>query len=458
MGLALRSGKKTVRAVARRAADETALFVETVGDDVGLARVAGEWNGLFAAVERPSPCASHAWASAWWDVYGRNPRGVGVETGLAVFLFRNAEGALVGVAPFVEDRPSGLLDVRRLRPLGFAWQCGVFDMTEEPSLLIPDAWRERVMDALVLELRAGLEAGRWDAACLRTHGAPLRPALAPLGDCAFLKTDSRSGSDYAQMPSTWADYRKSMTRSMRDNLPYYPRLLTRDGHDWSVRLLRAPGEMAEAAARLAELHRARSASDKGCFHIAHIHGPVQEAFLSRLLQGLAATGQATVAELVVGGDVVASQAFVESGDTLTVSYSGYREAWYRYSPVFVLDAVVFKDALERGVQRIDFLRGSAPWKTRWLAEPGPRLHRAVLVSRRPESLLRYGVFLTGRTARRNVVDRAPILARRLAMGLRNCRTVLERALVPAIPLAGRLTMRLAPTAHWALAQAPLHHR
>ena len=458
MGLALRGRTGSRPSVARPASAEGGLVVETICDEAALDALSPEWNGLAAACERPSPCASHDWAVAWWRAYGRNAQGAGAETALSVFVFRNAEGALVGVAPFVEDRPSSPLEIRRLHPLGQAWRRGVFDMTEEPSLLVLDGWTARVLEALVARIGEGLGTGRWDAASVRVHGTPLRPALASLQGRAFVRADCRAGSDYAELPPTWAEYRKAMTRSMRDNLPYYPRLLTRDGHDWHVRLVREPQEMPAASGRLAELHRARAESDKGRHHDAHVHGPVQEAFLGDLLRRFAVRGQATVAELVVEGEVVASQAFVEAGDTLTVSYSGYREAWYRYSPIFVIDTVVFKDALARGVRRIDFLRGPAPWKTRWLAEPGPRLHRAVMVSRRPEGLLRYGLFVTGQMARRNVVDRVPVVARRLSLRLRGWRAVLERSLVPVLPLAGRLTLRFAPTAHWAISQAPLHHR
>ena len=436
--------------------------IEIVDDERGLEAMRAEWDALVAACHRPSPCATHAWATAWWRAFGNRADGAGRDTQPFVVVLRDAGGRLVGVVPFVEDRPASPLRVRRLRALGFVGQDGVFDMTEEPSLLVMEGWEARTLAALATALRPGLQAGRWDSVHLRVlaeaAARPLQDALSATRGQASVRIDVRGGSDYATLPGSWGDYRKAMTRSMRDNLPYYPRLLSRDGHDWRVRTLTEPGDMADAAARLAALHRARAASAKGKRHDAHVHGPVQEAFLSDLLCRLAARGEARVAELVVDGRVVASQAFLEAGDTMTVYYSGYEEAWSKYSPIFVIDAVVFRDALERGVRRLDFLRSPAPWKARWLAEPGPCLHRATLVSRRPASHLRYGLFWTGQALRRNVRDRLPILARQGGDLWRGVRPALERALWPAFPVLSRLGPRLAPTLHWALVQAPLHHR
>lgn len=446
---------KTVERPALRLPSLTdTLVTEIVSDEAGLAAVAAEWNALYALCERPSLCASHAWVTSWWRVFGNEALGVGRDTRLFVLLFREAAGALVGAVPFVEDRPAFPWRARRLRILGFVGQNGVFDMTEEPTLLARAGDEARVLALTAEALAPGLRAGRWDAVSFRVHApagsSPLQTAFGRLHPLASVRVDARNGSDYAALPESWAIYRKVMTKSMRDNLGYYPRLLTRDGHDWSVRLLREPREMAAAAARLAELHKARAESAKGTRHDAHLQGRVQEAFLAELLTRFAHEEGATVAELVVNGEVVASQAFFERGDTLMVSYSGYREEWYKYSPVFVIDSVVFRDALERGVRRLDFLRNPAPWKSRWLAEPGPPMHRLSMVSRRPEARLRYALFWAGQAFTRNVTSRLPVLAR-------DARTAIGR-FVPLAPLLARIVPRVAPTLHWAALQSPLHHR
>ena len=433
---------------------KVALTVGLVEDEAGLVALGEEWDALYAACDRPSLCAGHAWAVAWWQTFGGRAEGVGRATHLHIVLFREPMGALAGIVPFVEERPSDPLHIRRLRILGFVGSSGVFDMTEEPSLLIRADREEAVLEALAEALRPGLCSGRWDAVYLRTHGQPLGSSLLPLTDVAKLREDARAGSDYVELPGSWAEYRRSLTRSMRDNLPYYPRLLTRHGYDWMVRVIDEPEAMLDAADRLTRLHAARAASGRGKRHDAHLHGPVQQAFLGAILRRMATEGRARVGELVVDGEVVASQAFLEDGNTLMVSYSGYRESWYRYSPVFVIDAVVFRDALERGVRRLDFLRSPAPWKSRWLARPGPPMHRVVLVSRRFDSRLRYALYWSEEAIRRNIVRKLARLDRKLV----RLRTALERALIPLVPFASRLMVRLAPTAHWASLQPAIHHR
>ena len=430
------------------------LAVDVVEDESGLAALAEEWNDLFGKCHRPSLCASHAWACAWWQTFGGRSDGAGKDTYPYILLFRDDAGSLLGVVPFVEDRPRDPLRIRRLRSLGFIGHAGVFDMTEEPSLLIRKGEEGRIVAALTEALRPGFRQGRWDVVNLRAHGIALDAVLADLGTLATGKADVRGGSDYVELPECWQSYRKSLTRSMRDNLPYYPRLLTRDGHDWSVRVLTEPEEMMGAAMRLATLHQARASSDKGRRHDSHLHGPVQEAFLAMILRRLAADGKARVGELIVDGAVVASQAFLECGDTMMVYYSGFDEAWYRYSPIFVIDAVTFRDALERGIRRLDFLRSPAPWKSRWLARPGLPMHRVVLVSRRLASRLRYALYWSDEAIQRNVVRKIA----RLDHKLLRLRTALERTLIPLVPVASRMIVRLAPAAHSASVQAAFHHR
>jgi len=411
----------------------------------------GEWEALFAACDRPSSCASHAWICAWWQAFGENPHGAGQETRPFVVVVRTTEGTLIGVAPFFEEQPAGWTRVRRLRAMGYLGREGVFDMTEEPSLLILSGWEDRVLALLAEALRPGLASGRWDAILLRLHAEdtqrPFQKAFGIFRSRAFAWNDVRAGSDYAELPATWAEYRKQMTRSMRDNLPYYPRLLTRDGHDWTIRILRDPEEILSATTRLTALHRARAGSERGLRHNDHIPGPAQATFLACLLERLADEGRAFVAELIVAGDVVASQAFIEEGETLMVYYSGYDERWYRYSPVFIIDAFVFREALERGVRRLDFLRNPAPWKARWLAQPGPAMHRATLVSLRPESLARYALHLVVRGYRRNVTERAPILGQRFLKFRTRLESEVARLTVSALPAVSRVGFG-----------AHLHHR
>lgn len=395
---------------------------EILEDEAALVALGPEWEALYLACERPSPCALHAWVVAWWGAFGREAEGAGRETALFVVALRDEAGRLVGAIPLFEERASGLsLRVRRLRSVGFLGREGVYDMTEEPAVLLRPGWEAAALRAFADALRPHLLRGRWDLVFFRLleggSPAPLDDAFRRLPPGLWVKTDRKTGPYAARLPGDWAAYRRSLSKSMRDNLGYYPRLLDRDGHAWSVRTLRDPAAMAGAAARLAALHHGRAAQARGRRHQDHIHGTVQERFLAELLRGLAAQGRAFVAELVVDGEVVGSQAFVEDRDQLMVYYSGYAEAWYRYSPIFVIEAAVFREALERGVRSLDFLRTRSAWKARWGATECAPMHRVFVVPRRPLSGLRLFLYLAGLLWRRDVVRRGPKLLRKLRRAL-----------------------------------------
>lgn len=425
-----------------------------------LEALQAEWRDLYAAIPSPSLCASFEWATAWWETFGQT-----AAQRPYLVLMRDAAGVPVALFPFFEETPANPLEIRRLRLLGDLGHDLAFGMTEEPLQLIRPGWESRALDSLAAALRPGIESGRWDLVALRIFDdatdCPLASAFSPLARRIWLKTDARSGCDVAHLPDEWDAYRKRLTKSMRDNLGYYPRLLTRDGHQWQVRMISDAADIPAAVARLTRLHQARAESHRGQRHCNHIHGPEQEAFLARLLQSLAPSGRGFIAELVANGEIVAAQAFVEHGDELMVYYSGYQEAWYKYSPIFVIDTVVFKEAMARGVRRLNFLRNTGQWKTRWGAESGPRLRRASLVPRRPASAVRYALYFTSAAVRRHVVQRLPVYRHRLVARAKTLtvrvaqeRERLVQVLFPLLPILGRIGLRATPTLHWVV----MHHR
>ena len=312
--------------------------------------------------------------------------------------------------------------MRRLRYVGFLGREGTNDMTEEPTVLVLPGRETPVLRALAEALRPHLRRGRWDLAFFHLHVAcpgarPLHDGFVALRSRTWMITERKTGSFVTHLPDTWAEYRSSLTRSMRDNFAYYPRLLTRHGHAWSIRTVRDPGEMKAAAERLAGLHRARAGQSRGRGHTDHIHSPVHREFLESLMRRLALERKAFIAELVVGDEVVASQAFFERGGELMVYYSGYLESWYAYSPIFILETRVFQEAQARGVRRLNFLQARAAWKTRWSAVEGPAMHRLFLAPLRPMSILRVVVYFVGILWKRDVVGRIPRLRRKLAQRL-----------------------------------------
>ena len=84
--------------------------------------------------------------------------------------------------------------------------------------------------------------------------------------------------------------------------------------------------------------------------------------------------------LRVDGDIVGAQLWLERDNVMFVYYSGYEPAWARYSVAMITTLEIFKDAILRGVQRVEFLRGANHFKSRWGTEA--RIETEYVLARR----------------------------------------------------------------------------
>src|SRR5205085_337057 len=77
----------------------------------------------------------------------------------------------------------------------------------------------------------------------------LPPRLAQL-----VREDDPTSYEVRRLPGSWAAFVKGLNKSMRDNVKYYPRLLTRHGHAACTHIATAPQEMDAALAEFLRLH------------------------------------------------------------------------------------------------------------------------------------------------------------------------------------------------------------
>jgi len=237
-------------------------------------------------------------------------------------------------------------------------------------------------------------ARRWDVVSFRfTH--PDAPAIAQQIRAeqtpAFLGfINVVWGVDMAPLAADWGLVKKSLSRSMRDNLPYYPKLLTRHGHDWSVDIVRDANEVRELVPTLIDLHRSRAQSKLLHPHFNYFKGENEKAFIQRVLEDSSSDGAACLGVLRVGGEIVAIQAFLEFRDSIVVWYSGFREEFSAYSPIFVIQTEVFKAAVERNIRTVNFLRTHRHWTARWGAHSEKDTLDVMMARTHPLSLLRLG--------------------------------------------------------------------
>jgi CelD/BcsL family acetyltransferase involved in cellulose biosynthesis len=69
--------------------------------------------------------------------------------------------------------------------------------------------------------------------------------------------------------------------------------------------------------------------------------------------------------LEVDGKDVAAQLWFERAGTMFMHYSGYEPGWARFSVAMVTTSEVIRHGIERGIKRVEFLRGAKQFKSRW---------------------------------------------------------------------------------------------
>ncbi len=345
-----------------------------------IAALRDSWDELRASLPFPSPYTDWRYVEAWLATFG-----VGA---LAVFAVVCDESQVLAILPLFTERVGPLsFGLRRLRPVGYNGWLGPDDMTEEPIALFRPGHVSRSLDAAIQSLRALKE---WDVLILRGlgshYGKDYEAARKSAGGLC-LPVKVKKGPTVVDLPDTWDEYRKQLSKSMRDNLAYYPRLLERRGHRWQVRTVHEGPELDIALDHLIRLHDART-REAGTPRSHHLPTELQVGLLRQIHASLGSQGKAFVALLEADGEVVAAQSFYEDSGSLLVNYSGFDGAWAHFAPLFVLQGQIFRQAQERGVRRLDFLKGDRAWQTRWKGRHVDDLAHLVVFRANPRSLFR----------------------------------------------------------------------
>jgi CelD/BcsL family acetyltransferase involved in cellulose biosynthesis len=343
----------------------------------GLASLREDWDRLVEELDVPSPFHSWSWNWSWWKHFGR---------GTLRILVIGRHGQVRGIAQFHERRHGAL--VTSLAPIGWGNRLTehldlIFPESEQEELLqVAAAWlgRQRCTWAWLPGLRPGLA---------EVVGGPVAPVYQKVVPFEFL-----------DLPESWEALVAGLNKSMRDNVKYYPKLMLRSGHDFRFRIASSQTEVSEALPILFRLHNLRARMQGGVGHRDYLKDTSHQAFLAEVMPALAAAGQAKIGLLEVGEEVVAAISWLEREDSVCLYYTGFEPSWSKYSVVTVATSEVLKYAIGAGIRRIEFLRGTDPFKRRWGTTQ--RLTVEVAVARRPalvRPLLHTAVAARGRFRR-----------------------------------------------------------
>lgn len=340
-----------------------------------------EWRAAHTRFEG-NLFASWEWLNAWRRVVGTG--------GTVRTLVLKCEDEVVGIFPFILPQRTRPWELVRMRPLGYHGATEANGLTEEPIALFDLSRRDEILDHLRTELDAGLRRRDYDL-WIASWFEPVETPVRPVTQRSHWHR-VKGGSHMVDLSGDWCDFRRRLTKSMRDNLTYYRRLLTREGHTFEVQFVDSELQFDWAVDHLIDLHHRRTKCEKGPRHADYFPTDTQRQMMRKALGCLAAQRKGFLAMLLIDGKPAAAQGFLQSKDRLTALYSGFDPAVSRYSPLLVLQTEVFQRAQSEGVRTVDLLMGHALWQSRWQPTQPLRFVREYGLRESPLAYLRAGIY------------------------------------------------------------------
>lgn len=357
--------------------------VETrwIGDRSGLAALATEWDDLLRASAADTIFLTPEWTLAWLDAYAR-------ASDLRALAVRR-RGRLIGLA-LLAVRPAATGEVPARRVLGFA--AGASEDSDYLDLIAAPG-EEATVGAAVMETCQNT-AERFDLLRLNDIPAtsPSLPAVrAWLDEHGWFHDVETVSCSYVALPTNWEDYLKMLKPRMRTKVRKLLREIDQRD-DARFDLCRDEADLPACLESLYALHgqRWQLAAQDGIFVDSD-----KRRFYETMSQRFLARGWLRFYSLSIGGRYVAHQFCFERDGVLSLLQEGFDPDWFRAGVGNTLRALVFRDAVERGVAVYDFLAGATAHKLSW----GAGIKHSVHLTAAPPKVVGAGYFLPRRVRR-----------------------------------------------------------
>lgn len=323
--------------------DAVANIITTIEE---LELLAPEWSALWDRCTAATTFQRPEWLLAWLHLFRPDS--------LWTVEIRRG-GQLVGLVPLFLDDDS-------LYPIG----AGITDYLD---VLFDVAETASVVDAFYTLLRE--RRGEWSSLDFEQ----LRPLSPIFSATAFqglvIETDEENASPVLTLPES-GDLHGVMSGGHLKNLRYARRQMARAGNvEW---ILADAGTLDELLEALFRTHAARwgMRGEEGM-----LMGDEIQSFHREAARGLLRRGVLRLYGLRFNGRLVgALESFFEK-DSAYFYLHGFEPDVARFSPGIQLVGRFIDDAVERGIRRIDFLRGREEYKYRWGAKDMPTYRRRV---------------------------------------------------------------------------------
>lgn len=294
------------------------------------------WDDVLASSRLRAPFLSYTWQHEWARSFAHGRR-------VEIRTVKAGDGRLVAILPLYEAEPG------RFMLLGGADISDYLDV-------IAVAGREQEAWTALLESRAAGNA-IWDLHCV-PEASPTVTALPGLAGAAGLSVTAtiEERCPVLTLPSTWDAYLGTLSGKDRHELQRKMRRVEREAPDARMTCVRRPDDMRTRIGDFLDLHR-RSRAGKARFMDVRM-----EDFFGKIMGRLAEQGIARLWFLDTAGGPAAAFICLEWDGTVGLYNSGFRPDRAALSPGLVLLAHIVRDAIERGRERFDFLRGEERYK------------------------------------------------------------------------------------------------
>ena len=347
-------------------------MIEIVESEDQLEALRGEWESVSA----PHPFLEYRWLKNWWDVFH-------CEHSLYTLVGRDIDGKAEFIAPWYMYNSKG-----RGREIRFLGSGRV--SSDYMSVMCRSEDRQAKVEQLAEFLLGEYE--NWD--CMRFEGVaandPFMNELAQaleLGG-ASTKRIPQPNSWRLELPATWDEYLASCQKKIRQKLRKVER---ESGELLKLEFCQSGEKHAEFFDQLVKLHIVRRSEmgDSGCFDAAGFR-----EFLRDATRDFLKSDQLWLGTLKLGDLPAASCLGFEQNQVLYYYQTGRNLDFKKQQPGWLLNSQLIREAIERGITAIDYLRGDEEYKQRLGAQPIPQV-RLQVVSPKAMSRLRNQIWDAG---------------------------------------------------------------
>jgi CelD/BcsL family acetyltransferase involved in cellulose biosynthesis len=309
--------------------------------------LAPRWDALLERCSTRTPFLTWQWQKLWWNCWKQNRR-------LRIITVKEENERLCGIAPLYEEMQG---NVRKLMLLGSSDLCDYLDC------IITSGEEEGFYRTLLSYLAASSqESITLNFNSLQAHSPTISFFKTVSGrndnSVDFHREDTAPGLD---LPSDFESYLKLLSKKDRHEMRRKRRKAEKE-QEVAFHTITDPSQVMDTLPHFLTLFR-RSANTKNDFLT-----PERECFFQSLAEEFSRRGWLEIFSLSFGSREVAYLFCFHYNGTRYLYNAAYDLDYSSLSPGIVVITYCLEDAISRGINRFDFLRGDETYKYRFGAQ------------------------------------------------------------------------------------------